>query len=594
MGRINKLLFLMMFTFSLGVGCCPEVGEMPAKFSSSPTLVDIDGDGMLEVVVGNPDGRVYAVKADGGYSILCESQKRTPIYSSPLVSDIDRDGKMEVIFTSSSWIYCCNLNGDYIWKLHFPNMHLSSPSAGDLDGDGKLEIGVWGVDDRDVSVAKLYIIEESGEVKWSISFNGYLALEDIDIVNSVSYYFLYAGDFLSMRLLEASSPLIGDIDNDGKADVVVPGEVSERVIPFLKGEDGSFIKTVYDDRGGFTLFLADFDTDSELEVKVGGRAYSAVKGVTRPEAIFGWGELPTKLDVFSDVNRDGTLEEVVVVSPMFANKRLSCGIERDGWWVFGGKSYIEVMYSDPITTDYMYIATLWKREFPINDEEKEQNWFFSFPAIGDINGDGVLDIVVWGKRKVYALDGRTGDGIIEYETKEDHASSPALGDIDGDGFLDIAIGSQKKALIIHTDFKVPSPAFLPWPEFGGYGKNWQLDPWEYNDTITSATPLIDLSRHGAIPGYIWREKDVDWYYVNVDVGEMLEVQLRDIPEGRDYDLYLYDGYGNLLSSSKNSGSESEYILYPCKNPGRYYIKVVSSSGHSSTIPYSLYVKKVMR
>ncbi len=66
----------------------------------------------------------------------------------------------------------------------------------------------------------------------------------------------------------------------------------------------------------------------------------------------------------------------------------------------------------------------------------------SSPALGDIDGDGHLEVVV-GCRDglVYALNGEDGSFLWSYTTGGQVKSSPALGDIDDDGNLEVVVGS---------------------------------------------------------------------------------------------------------------------------------------------------------
>src|SRR5262245_60897579 len=68
--------------------------------------------------------------------------------------------------------------------------------------------------------------------------------------------------------------------------------------------------------------------------------------------------------------------------------------------------------------------------------------FLATPTVGDINGDGNLDVVAAGfDQRVHAwnLNGSYLPGFPKY-TFDSMISSPALADIDGNGILDIVVG----------------------------------------------------------------------------------------------------------------------------------------------------------
>jgi len=86
-------------------------------------------------------------------------------------------------------------------------------------------------------------------------------------------------------------------------------------------------------------------------------------------------------------------------------------------------------------------------------------------------------------------------------------------------------------------------------------------------------------------------KKSDYFYIVISTLNTINIYLTDIPAGTDYDLYLYSDPGDdpdHWAARSISTTSSETISYSPPATGRYYIRVYSYSG-SSTSPYSLQV-----
>ncbi len=120
--------------------------------SRSPTVVDLDGDGACEIIVGERDypiGRVYV--CDGTGQLLAgwpQEIDHVPA-SSAGAADIDDDGTKEIVYESYASVYAFEMDGSLLEGFPYtPStgdvFSYSAPVFADIDEDGYLEIAVGG------------------------------------------------------------------------------------------------------------------------------------------------------------------------------------------------------------------------------------------------------------------------------------------------------------------------------------------------------------------------------------------------------------------------------------------------------------------
>ena len=206
--------------------------EMAPIFSASPTLVDLNGDGIIKVVQGDKTGGVTVYNALTGK--LEWRQKIDGECSSSAIGDLDADGLYEIVITttagkvfalsatgkvlwefnlgctSQDWstcspilfknskdkiciavgsqagrFFCLNNQGQILWDRSTRGAIGSSLSAGDIDRDGHTDIFVV------TQLGVLYRFDESGRVLWEIDTQGRSlasgALFDVDGDSTLEY-----------------------------------------------------------------------------------------------------------------------------------------------------------------------------------------------------------------------------------------------------------------------------------------------------------------------------------------------------------------------------------------------------------------------
>ena len=110
------------------------------------------------------------------------------------------------------------------------------------------------------------------------------------------------------------------------------------------------------------------------------------------------------------------------------------------------------------------------------------------------------------------------------------------------------------------------------------------DNYEANETRTAAKAI---NTGASITAKIGTSTDVDWFsFANTSSAKNIQVVLSNLPA--DYDLYLYNSAGTLLTSSLSASTTSETVKYNNGAVGTYYVRVIGyNSAFSAVNCYSL-------
>ena len=207
-----------------GVGGCMNQGYPSYREGSISVPVDLDGDGIMEVVVGNA-----AYRKDG--STLWANGGEDGI---PAVADMDLDGFPEIVVGNGNRVWTLETDGTPTgWSDSFASTnYLGPPAIDDLDGDGAPDMVI-------VGSGEMRAYRWDGSRLWTRA------------VNDAS---------------GAAGPILFDFELDGYPEVVYADETTVRV---FNGLDGS-IKLESSAHASYTGFetpvVADVDNDGEVEI----------------------------------------------------------------------------------------------------------------------------------------------------------------------------------------------------------------------------------------------------------------------------------------------------------------------------------------
>ena len=261
----------------------------------------------------------------------------------------------------------------------------------------------------------------------------------------------------------APSPAFGDIDGDGKLEVVV---APYNVVHAINGEDGSLLWS-YPIPFSYPILsplLADIDGDGRLEVVISGDKIYALNG---EDGSLLWVYDSEDWVIFShsigELDKDGKLE--VVAGDFYGLYALngedgsllwSYDISVVCWWYTVSIGDINGDGKLEVVADCLYLEEEESEIFVINGENGSLLWTLSLPdwsyqVLGDINGDGRPEVIIDSGDTTYALNGEDGSILWVYKDGGD-IGFLSLGDIDGDGRVEVVtIGGDKRVYAINGE-----------------------------------------------------------------------------------------------------------------------------------------------
>ena len=240
-------------------GCMDAQHDFARGTFGAPVIIDMNKDGHPEIVLGAFDGNIYVFKLDGtvldGFPVALVARSKTSpgpsrIMSTPTVADLNGDGIPEIMSGSNQQVggggsagqvFAIDGRGNnapggpYLpnWPFTVTSLKLfpvvaegivSSQAVGDFDGDGQPDVLVQGNGSRPLVVradpgVQVKLDDPPNRLPLRVDQNGVVdnGFEATSIFGEKSK----AGDDVMFPLF--SQPSIGDMDQDGVPDVVTSG-----------------------------------------------------------------------------------------------------------------------------------------------------------------------------------------------------------------------------------------------------------------------------------------------------------------------------------------------------------------------------------
>lgn len=399
---------------------------------SSPTLVDLDADGSLEMVFGSHDSKVWAIHGTTGQTAAGWPQRVTDrVNSSAAAADVDGDGRAELFIGAGTAeaeggaLYSFQHDGAQRFRLQAadkafpaPAVH-STPAIGDVDGTA----------DQNVSFGTLGLLSA-----WSVSSSGNVRTGcGVDVEYPTGACWPYYTDDTSF-----SSPALADADGDGIDDVII-GADSSSGAPV--DHQGGFMRALNHNRTVIWEFalndivrsspsIGDIDGDGKLEVVFGAGDFWGGTDSTKVFAlnlengtpVAGW---PKQTDgvtnaspTLADLDGDGELD---VAIGTFGSSHL---LNKDGGSVYAWRGDGTPISGYPTGSDGGVVL--------------------GQIVTADLRGDGGQDLIVTTGAFITGLDGATGEHLFHLAEGDNvgFQNSAVVTDVEGDGALDLfAVGT---------------------------------------------------------------------------------------------------------------------------------------------------------
>jgi len=560
----TKILFtivMMLLTLKVTAQTFTEITEGgwgQGKANSRPVLIDLDNDGLLDMIIGDNRGILYYYEQDEpksmNFSLISDNLSEIDVGygSAPCFTDLDNDGLLDLIIGQWSSGSLQHYEQEAIGSTNFNLIaesfnginvgEYASPCITDLDNDGLLDLIVG----ETIGNLNYYEQDEIGSTIFTLISD---SLSGIDV----------GGD---------ATPCIIDLDNDGLLDMIV-GEAAGNLNHYEQNAPGSTDFTLISDSfnginvdGRAAPFFADLDNDGLLDLIIGnvdGYIYhyeqESIGSITfniLSESMFknydmGFDSSPT----FIDLDNNGLLDMIV-----------------------GERNWNLNHYEQDVSGSINFILKT-------NNFNEISVGGYCTPCFVDLDNNGLLDLIIGessGNLHHFEQDAAmsTSFTLISENFNGINVgarSDPCFTDLDNDGLLDLIIGEGDGKLYHYEQDTVGSETFI-----------FITDSLSGIDVGNRASPrVLDLDHNGLLDLMVGESTGKIRHYEqdatgsttftlksntfgNIDVGDRAKPAFVDINGDDLIDVFVGELFGGIYYFQQDESvgvfTEQEVNLYP--------------------------------
>ena len=514
---------------------------------STIALGDLDNDGVVELVAPAQNGRLYVYRGDGQ-----DVGDGTPIQwftdlvgqaAEPALGDLDGDGNAEIIVSGDNGTFAFHHDGALMWQEPTIQAHSADgggsfgwggPTLGNLDNDADPEIVIAASEDA------LYVLDHLGNIldsdpigRWpsvpvlaDITGDGALdiiAAQDHTLklyayspLNGLEIAWTYTLTNTTLRSGVFGSPAVADLTGDGQPEIII--NWGHRVEALQA--DGSLLWSYY--------------TGSDSHFRPSPITVADVTGDGQPNIVTA-SAVNAGFLIFDHLlmvlTKEGTLvwEQTVADSSASASGVAAQDLTGNGAW--------EILWNGLDDGFLVIRGSDGKRLF--NEPFTRSGTIMDYPSMGDVDGDGVADVVVAGREGIFVIShvGHWVDSRPVWNQHNYHVTN-----VNDDWSIPF---TQPNSWQLHNTYRTQTPERSPAP---AYSVNVHYTAGI--DQITVLTPTISLTPTAVSPPTYTFSYRQEWYQPVVSI--TLETVVADLQPGETRQV----AQGALVTYTLSGGQNS--------------------------------------